>query len=265
VTDGQLDVTFSSGYGHEPILNGIVIRGMRGIGQHKEDLRVAFGFDDTYVISTSNHLQAATILLGGSDHCHGGLRFFHMPIPQGAIIRSASLGVVAAETTYQELNLNIYADDVDDSEQFDVFPLVPDRFRTDHCAVWQQPGSSGWIANSQYWSSDLSSVIQEVIDRPGWEKYNDLSLLLIADEGATAPRQIWSQEGSYEDRAYLTVYFTPRDSLLPTATPTITLTPTETATPTPTATSTLTPTPTMTATATPYPYQVPLPLVLKGS
>ena len=259
VFDGQLDVTFSSDYGDEPILNGIVIRGIGGIGQRKEDLRVAFGADDTYVISTANHLGENTILLGGSDHCHGGLRFFHMPIPQGAIIRSANLGVVAAETTYQRLNLTIYADDVDDSEQFSSSPLVSERPRTDHSAAWQQPGSSGWIVNRQYWSSDLSPVIQEVIDRPGWEKFNDLSLLLMADEGASAPRQIWSVEGSYEDRAYLIVYFTPRESLLPTATPTTTMTPT------PTATSTLTPTPTMTATATPYPYQVHLPLVLKGS
>jgi hypothetical protein len=121
---------------------------------------------------------------------------------------------------------------------------------------------SGWFD-----APDLTSVIQEVIDRPGWEAGNDLSIIIRNE--ATGALFHYIDVLAYDnntDVATLSITFeysgdtpTPRPTSTPTptseATPTKTPTPTRTPTPTPMATDTPTPTltPTLTVTPTPTP------------
>jgi hypothetical protein len=141
-------------------------------------------------------------------------------------------------------------------------------------------GADGWQLNRRYNSPELRSIIQEVVNRPGWRWGNALSLLLIANQGDRDGRKVWARDSDTSEdeaiwnRAVLTIRFTPKENLpLPTPAPTWTFTPIPTITPTPTRTRTPTPTetatrtatdtPTPTITATPTSYKLFLPLMFK--
>lgn len=251
VDDNQLDITFSSPAGNQPIVNGIMLYGRQGVPQRLVTQRVAFQDDDTYVLGTGNYRDAATVLLGGNAQYHGGLRFFHLPVPQGATINHAEVWVTASEDSYQAMNLTVYAHDVDNSSDFSNAPLVSSRPRTTASVAWSAPRSEGWRADRAYISPELKTIVQEVVNRPGWNELNALSLLLIAGPGDSVPRAVWSVDGSYDKRAEIYIYYTPKESLPPTPAPTFTYTPTPTKTPTATTTPTFTITPTPSVTPEP--------------
>jgi len=260
VQDYQLDITFS---GSDAILNGLRLRGLQGVPQREAMQRIAFSNDDTYVVATANHRTDDTLLLGGNAQYHGGLRFFHIQVPQGATINHAELRVTAAEDSYQDMRLRIYGHAVDDSADFSYPPLVTERTRTSASVTWHVPRSEGWRAGREYTSPELKEVIQEVVNREGWRELNALSLLLIAENGDSAPRSIWAIDGNYERRAWLIIDYTPKESWEPTPAPTFTFTPIPTHTPTPTRTPTPTITPTPSPTFTPTPFELYLPLLFK--
>ena len=250
VSDNQLDITFVPRVGLAPIINGIVLRGVQATAQRHAARSIAFANDDTYVQASANYRAAPTILLGGRSEFHGGLRFCCMYIPQGATINHAQLWVTASEESYQEARMRVYAHASDDSPDFTEPPLVPARPRTSLSVPWIVPRSEGWAAGTVYSSPELKDVVQEVIGRPGWASGSDLTLLLIAEQGDTSPRRVWSYEGSFADRAVLVLEYTPPQGGPPTPAPTLTSTPWPTWTPTPTRTRTPTPTPTPTLTRT---------------
>ena len=259
VDDNQLDILFTPHGGSEPpVIAGLLLRGVDGVPQREAEQRVAFSNDDTYVSGGGNYRDAATIKLGGNGQYHGGLRFFHLQVPQGATINHAELWLTATEESYQAMNLMLYAEDVDDAADFGVGPLVAARPRTSHSMAWNVPRSEGWRAGRVYTSPELKALVQEVVDRPGWNELNALNLLLVATAGDQAPRSVWSIDGSYNDRAQLFIDYTPKNSGPPTPAPTLTYTPTPTRTPTPTETLTPTPTETLTPTATATPTHTPV-------
>ena len=252
VHDYRLDVALVPVTG-QPILNGVGVRGVSAAPQKETRQRVAYGDHDTYVLGSGNYRAASTVKLGGAERHHGGLRFFELQVPQGAVINDAYLWVTSAMTYYHQVDLTIYGDDVDHSDNFRSGGLVPLRDRTEASTPWSI--TADWRLGRIYQSPQLGPIIQEIVDRPGWRERNALTLLLIGEEptlGGDPPREVWAVEGSYEDRAELIVWYTPRDVLPPTVAPTLTFTPTPTRTPTATATPTMTATPTATATPTPH-------------
>ncbi len=272
VEDYELTIDFVSKSALPPILNGLVLRGISAVPQRQAQQHVAYPEDDTYVTGTSNHRGEERVLLGGDAWYHGGLRFNWLQVPQGAIINHASIEVTAAEDVYKEMNLTVYAEDVDNSASFESQPLVPQRPRTTASVAWQLSNTQGWLMNHKYVSPDLRDIIQEVVDRPGWRERNALSLLLIANSQTDPnPRKIWAREHDTSPdpaqwmRVWLTVDYTPRDYYPPTPAPTWTFTPIPTITPTPTRTCTPTPTETFTPTPTetPTPRDTPTPTLAK--
>lgn len=161
-----------------------------------------------------------------------------------------------------DTHLRIYAHAHDSSPAFNTQGIVQNRARTEHYTPWDLPGDA-WIRNREYRSPSLREVLQEMVNRPGWTQGNAISLLLIAQPGSiSAPRKVWSFEGSYTRRAKLTFYYTrPEDIPAATATPTSTATLTRTPTTTPTMTRTPTLTPTLTPTSG---RRMALPVIVKG-
>ncbi|MCI0554706.1 MAG: hypothetical protein L0287_27480, partial [Anaerolineae bacterium] len=90
---------------------------------------------------------------------------------------------------------------------------------------------------------NLASVIQEVVNRPGWASGNAIAVIITG----TGKRIAESYEGYSWGAPYLHVRYT----LPATPTPGPSPTPTKTPTPGPTQTPTKTPTPTNTLTPTP--------------
>lgn len=110
-----------------------------------------------------------------------GLRFNEIAIPQGATITSASLAVSAKESHSGTANMVIWGEDADHSEAYrGVNGNISSRTKTYASQSWSIPD---WTADTQYSTSGLTSIIQEIVNRPGWCGNNSLSLILEPNDG----------------------------------------------------------------------------------
>jgi YVTN family beta-propeller protein len=136
------------------------------------DRLVAAGADDAEeklsgsVSPTSSDLEL--IYDGGVQTV--GLRFTGIAIPQGSTITSAYVQFTADEAQSEATTLTIQAQDADSALAFTTATRnVSSRPRTDAAVTWR-PGS--WAVNAaglDQRTPDLSSVIQELVDRPAWQ------------------------------------------------------------------------------------------------
>jgi len=217
--DEHLNIEFE-GDGDIPILNGLVLRGLHAVPQYHITQKVGAGADDTYTDDHGTHLTDIKVLLGGGSQAHGGFRFPALHMPQSAVIRYASLEVTRSNTG-NLTQVDIYGHAHDSSPSFQWQAVVPNRPRTAHCVPWNLSAPDGTYHGSRYVSPDIAPVVQEVVDRPGWNDANALSLLLIAAPvEQSVPCRVWSYEGSYNDRALLSIYYSRLEDV-PTPTPTL--------------------------------------------
>lgn len=99
-------------------------------------------------------------------------RYQNITIPHGSIIVSAIYKIKAYRLLTSIPTTHIYAEDIDNSPEFTTFANYSARARTGNYTVWTP---SAWVQNTEY-SVDITDVIQEVIDRAGWQSGNSLSI-----------------------------------------------------------------------------------------
>lgn len=111
-------------------------------------------------------------------------RFQNVTIPKGSVITSATLQIYAHEDESAEARVTVTAEDIDDSPLFSEDESLSDRTMTEAAVDWTI--TENWTMWEQYESPDLSTVVQEVIDRAGWEPGNALTLFMKGeDQGAS--------------------------------------------------------------------------------
>ncbi|MFB0552832.1 MAG: hypothetical protein ACETWQ_05900 [Phycisphaerae bacterium] len=109
-----------------------------------------------------------------------GLRFLNVEVARGANIINAYVEFTADDVEADEpVNLIIDGELVPDAPAFaDVMYNVRDRTRTTAKVEWQV---EHWPAVSgKHQTSDISAVIQEIIDQEGWASGNAL-VIIISD------------------------------------------------------------------------------------
>jgi hypothetical protein len=158
-----------------------------------------------------------------------GLRFTGVPVPRQATIISARLIVRYKSHDGLPVNLNLYGEATDWPAPFTgSAPLAHERSHTQAVAVLEidtDPVSEEWFD-----IPSLASLVQEVVDRPGWSPYNPLSILVESGAGTERYLEIWAYDHRPDLAARLEICYASDDEPLPTATPTAT----SAATPTPT-------------------------------
>lgn len=115
------------------------------------------------------------------------LRFADVNIPQGATVTAATLSFVANTTSSNSVSLRIYGDDEDN-------PTVPTntsdyngRPRTTAYVDWST--SSTWTAGDVVSSPDITTVIQEIVDRGGFASGNAIQIF-VQNNGGTLARYL---------------------------------------------------------------------------
>ncbi|MFN8446528.1 MAG: PA14 domain-containing protein [Caldilineaceae bacterium] len=187
-----------------------------------------------------------------------GVRFTNIDIPPGATILSATLEFSVDESGSDPTSVTIYGEATDNAATFTVdLGNISQRPRTTSAIQWGEIEPWSTIGASVQ-TPDLSIVLQEIVDRPGWQANNALALIISGSGRRTAvsydgrdtaaPRLHLAWQLVVPDTPTATVTLAP-----PTETPTATFTPTSTATPTATETDTTTPTITATAVVTESP------------
>ncbi len=130
------------------------------------------------------------MLLNGSvlDLANGnlsGMRFANLPIHQGQEILEARLVLTAQNDDSGASTLSLYGEATDDAAAFtNTDDDLSSRADTTATVSWTP---SDWLNNLEYESPDLKTVIQEIVDRPGWTPDN--ALVLVVEHDANNDRR----------------------------------------------------------------------------
>lgn len=116
---------------------------------------------------------------------HMGLRFVDLWIPQGAQIDSAFIVFHAHEgkSAQDVAEIDIYGEATDDAVTFDQANfnstmLVTDRPQTSAMVDWDV--AEEWIIWQPYKTADVGGIVQEIVNRPGWQSGNAMAFLMLA-------------------------------------------------------------------------------------
>ncbi len=150
----------------------------------------------------------------GSSEQLIGLRFQDVNIPQGATITSATIEFEIDSRRTGDLALRIYGEDIDSANYYLDSQLhnISSRTRTSASALWtitEVPNT-----NSSLTSTDISSVVQAVVDRPGWAANNHMAFIL-AHESGSGYRELESFDGESDAAAILHVTYQAADTAGP--------------------------------------------------
>lgn len=135
--------------------------------------------DDVYERGDGKIISADKFV-GANNTLTAGLRFGLVDIPPGAVIEDARLEVTAHQTaTAHPLQLQVINEPLARPFSGKVSSLTQ-RALHEPVVDWTP---TGWAAGNRYTSPDISTLVQKVIDSPGWEYDGALALVL---RGTTA-------------------------------------------------------------------------------
>jgi hypothetical protein len=143
-----------------------------------------------------------------------GLRFNGLSIPQGATITNASIQLTAAASSSAAVNLTIKAQAADNPGTFAATPGDISNRSTTTAGVNWMPGAWTGGSTTNATTPDLTSIVQEIVNRPGWSAGNSM-VFVTTDNGTTYPnrRQALSFEHPFVGPAVLTVTYNARYSV----------------------------------------------------
>jgi len=137
-----------------------------------------------------------------------GLRFQNFEVPAGFSITTAYVQfTVEDDKDTGSATARIFAEDSDDAQTFTKHKKnISSRDPTSATVNWNIPNWNGQgTANSAQQTPDITSLIQEVVDRDGWNNGN--SIVIIIEESSGKDRDAESYDGSPSDAAFLHVEF----------------------------------------------------------
>jgi VCBS repeat-containing protein len=202
--------------------------------------RVSSSSDDAEerISSGSVNLSSTDLELGADNDSNQwiGMRFNQINIPQGATILGAYIEFEVDETGSDPTSVTIHGQAVDDAPSFSTVSFdISNRARTLAQVAWND--IPPWTERNVKWQTpDLSTILQEIVDRPFWVSGNSIAILLKG----TGRRTAESYNGEPPEAAKIVVEYTTGSVPEPTETPTTSLTPTATPAPTQTPTPTVT-------------------------
>jgi hypothetical protein len=170
-------------------------------------MRVSSAFDDAEGPQVSDADGATDLDLGGTIV---GLRFTSLAIPRGAVITSAAVQFTADQAFSADnttpLNLDIFAENADNAPPFgaNVVSNLGTLPRTAASIAWNIPPWAVSQSGPAQRTPEMTAVIQEIVNRPGWRTGNALVLLFAGTGGR---REAESFDGDPTRAAVLTVQF----------------------------------------------------------
>ena len=113
-----------------------------------------------------------------------GVRFDDVDVPNGAVIEQAYIEFVAFETRTDNLEVDIYIEDIANSPAFNLNNNELELERQKTSAIrWSLPGTDTWTSGSTYQTPDIKSIIEGIFSKGGWESRNAITILLDPIDG----------------------------------------------------------------------------------
>ncbi|OGY22169.1 MAG: hypothetical protein A2126_00575 [Candidatus Woykebacteria bacterium GWB1_45_5] len=161
------------------------------------NLEISAGADDAYQSYSSKgsaDYNDYYISMNSNDanllRYSGGFRFTNVNIPKGSVVNSAVFQPYVYNSTNDNPNVDIFANDVDNAKDFVIERDVVNRVRTSNSVAWVATN----VGVGYKSSPDIKNVIQGVVNRPGWSAGNAIVLLI---HGKTSPDRLFYAR-SYE-------------------------------------------------------------------
>ena len=181
-----------------------------------EQVRISSDNDDAEeLISDGDMYRDSTDLEFGYDDYAGGLqivgmRFKSVGLPKGAIITSAYIEFETDETDSGTTTLIIVGEDGDSPKEFkNGKKNISKRTKTSASVNWAPPAWNS--TNELHQTPDISTIIQEIVDRAGWAANNNLVLIVEPGTGCTSincQRTAESHDGESSSAPQLVVNYT---------------------------------------------------------
>ncbi|MFX0199765.1 MAG: hypothetical protein ACFFCW_26890 [Candidatus Hodarchaeota archaeon] len=148
-----------------------------------------------------------------------GMRFVDIGIPQGVPILDAAIQFTVDEFDDEVTNVRIFGELTPDSAAFSIADFdITSRSLTTSSVVWANIPL--WVtagdAGPDQLTPDLGTIIQEIVDQPGWTVGNALSIIIFPEPitDSRGERTAESFNGSASKAPLLTVKFIPAPSAL---------------------------------------------------
>lgn len=180
------------------------------------DLTVGASADDAFE-SSAGVVSITSTPLGNVDDTNewGGVRFANVTVPKGATVTQAILSFGIGNVTEAEPDHTFYGDDADNSGQFTTGANdISGRTRTTANVTWSEANlhytTAGTPPTPMLYRSmpDIKTIIQEIVDRPGWVSGNALSIVFQGSADANRDLNIVSYDGTPSNAAYLSITYT---------------------------------------------------------
>ncbi len=117
-----------------------------------------------------------------------GIRFQNIAVPKGAIIDSAHIQFTSDETTNDPTVVIIYGEDINNSVKFYSLDYnVSARTKTLQNVTWTiQDWDNADESGSIQKTPDLTSIVQQIVDRSGWQSGNAMSFIITGSGSRVA-------------------------------------------------------------------------------
>lgn len=127
-----------------------------------------------------------------------GLRFQGVPIPPNATVQSAFLQFTVDETNSDPATLTIAAQASDNAPAFsEVQYDVTARSQTSKTVTWNAPNwPAAGLSGQDQRTPDLSGMVQEIIDRPGWDEGSAMVFVITGTGTRTAEASTGAEGGA---------------------------------------------------------------------
>ncbi len=188
------------------IFGVVVVCALVGVGYSGTttvSYQVSAGVDDGYAWGATEQDINSGYLMVGDDRDYtapyymSGVRFINVVIPRSATVIDAHLKV---QSTYEGLRGQIYgviqAEAADNAGEFGL-RYIAAAAKTTAAVDWDH--KTAWDAATWYVSPDISTVIQEVINRPTWNWSNSLVVFYSTrtDSGKSRIFASFEQDANY--------------------------------------------------------------------
>lgn len=132
-----------------------------------------------------------------------GLRFNAIDIPVGSTVTSAYIEFTSDEGNSGSSSLIIYGEDADSPDTFSNSNKISTRTRTASSVSWSVADWSTDEVGPDTQTPDLSTIVQHLIDRPGWSPGN--SMVFIIEGSGTRSAYSYDENTSKSAKLYINV------------------------------------------------------------
>jgi len=170
-------------------------------GSGSVSVSVIDGDDDAEEDRTGNSIGDMSRNSGGLDignqggvKQYVGIRFQNIIVPQGAVISNAKLIFTARANDDEIMSISIDQENSGNTLTFsNDYDDISDRILTGNPIVY---APEAWVKNQTYASTDISQLIQEIVDVGGnWESGNAMTFVLWSDLSHNDERVAYSYNG----------------------------------------------------------------------